>query len=181
VTRRTLLLPCLITAIPLAYTIYGCHSHPFSESAAQSRAEEQAVQASERQQLDMIPPPAKSRFMAIHSDESWQNPSITVQAGMLQLRVTLEDVNDSPIGAGGMLRPVAARQHELNIGMDKLDEAVSSIPQNAWPYGRVVAVEEPNNTPPSAEPQVRRNMETVIRKLSDLGVVVYDLRDGNVR
>ena len=101
----------------------------------------------------MIPPPSKSRFMAIHTAESWENPSITVQPGMLELRVTLADPNPS-LGSGGMLRPVAARQQELNISLDKLDEAVSAIPQSAWPYGRVISVEEPTNTPAKAEPQV---------------------------
>lgn len=119
--------------------------------------------------------------MAVRSVESWENPSITVQPGMLELRITLGDPNPSPMGAGGMLRPVAARQQELNIGLDKLDEAVSSIPQSAWPYGRVIALEEAEKTPRSAEPQVRRNMEIAIGKLNDLGVVVYDLNSGTVR
>jgi hypothetical protein len=99
---------------------------------------------------------------------------------MLELRVTLADPNPS-LGSGGMLRPVAARQQELNISLDKLDEAVSSIPQSAWPYGRVISVEEPRNTPAKAEPQVRRNLEVAVRELNDLGIVVYDVRDGIVR
>jgi hypothetical protein len=151
------------------------------KTAEQERAEQQAVEATERAQLDLIPPPAKSRYMAIRSNESWENPSITVQPGMLELRITLADPNPSPIGAGGMLRPVAARQQELNISLDKLGEAVSSIPQSAWPYGRVISMEEAVGTPRSAEPQVRRNMEVAIGKLNDLGIVVYDLRDGMVR
>jgi hypothetical protein len=38
----------------------------------------------------------------------------------------------------------------------------------------VVAVEEAHNVPVSDRPQVRRNMETVMKALSDLGVVVYE-------
>lgn len=159
----------------------GCHSRPASDGAADRLANQQAVLASERQQLDMIPPPAKTRYMAVRTPESWDNPSLTVQPGMLELRVTLADPNPSPVGAGGMLRPRAARQQELNISLDKLDEAISSIPQSAWPYGRVVALEEAEKTPRSAEPQVRRNMEIAIGKLNDLGVVVYDLSSGTVR
>ncbi|HZQ42840.1 MAG TPA: hypothetical protein VFA99_06285 [Acidobacteriaceae bacterium] len=159
---------------------YGCHSHTFSEDAEQARAERNAEQDSARQQLDMIPPPSKSRFMAIHTAESWENPSITVEPGMLELRVTVADPTPQ-LGSGGMLRPVAARQQELNISLDKLDEAVSSIPESAWPYGRVVSVEEPTNTPAKAEPQVRRNLEVTVRELNDLGIVVYDVRDGIVR
>jgi hypothetical protein len=173
--------PALSSTLPIALFLAGCHSHTFSEDAAQARAERQAEVASERQQLEMIPPPVKSRYMVVRTAESWENPSITVQPGMLELRVTLGDPNPSPIGAGGMLRPVAAREQELNISLDKLDEAISSVPQSAWPYGRVVALEEAAKTPPSAEPQVRRNMEVAIGKLNDLGIVVYDPHDGIVR
>jgi hypothetical protein len=119
--------------------------------------------------------------MAVHNVDLWENPSITVQPGMLELRVTLADANPSTFGAGGMLRPVAARRQELNISLDKLGEAISSIPADAWPYGRVVALDEATKTPPSAEPQVRRNMEVAIRELNDLGILVYDLKDGMVR
>ena len=118
--------------------------------------------------------------MAVHSAESWENPSLTVQPGMLELRIMLGDPDPS-LGSGGMLRPVSARRRELNISLDNLDEAVSSIPEGAWPYGRVVSVEEPLKTPPSVEPQVRRNLEVTVRELNDLGIVAYDVRDGIVR
>ena len=170
-----------LSALAFALLLAGCHSHPSAANTPEVRAEQRAEAATEREQLDMIPPPTKSRFMAVRSIESWQNPSITVQPGMLELHVTVGDANPSPIGAGGMLRPVAAREQELNISLDKLGEAISSIPQSAWPYGRVIALEEPSKTPPQAEPQVRRNMEVAINKLNDLGVVVYDLKDGLVR
>ena len=179
-TRRSFLLFSVLVSLPLLGVAYGCHSRTFSEDAEQARAERRAQQNSARQQLDLIPPPSKSRFMAIHTAESWENPSITVQPGMLELRVMLADPNPS-LGSGGMLRPVAARQQELNISLDKLDEAVSAIPESAWPYGRVISVEEPTNTPAKAEPQVRRNLEVAVRELNDLGIVVYDVRDGIVR
>lgn len=174
-TRRTL--PLLLLAPLLAS---GCHSKTFSQPAEQARAQRNAQLDSARQQLDMIPPPSKSRFESIHSVESWENPSLTVEPGMLELRITLADP-DPELGSGGMLRPVAARQQELNISLDKLDDAVSSIPESAWPYGRVISVEEPAKTPPNAEPQVRRNLEVAVRELNDLGVVVYDVHDGIVR
>jgi hypothetical protein len=180
VTRRSSLLLSLFAPLPFLAVIYGCHSHTFSPDAEQARTERRAQQDSARQQLDMIPPPSKNRFMAIHTPESWENPSLTVQPGMLELRVTLADPNPS-LGSGGMLRPVAARQQELNISLDKLDEAVSAIPESAWPYGRVISVEEPTNTPAKAEPQVRRNLEVAVRELNDLGIVAYDVHDGIVR
>jgi hypothetical protein len=45
----------------------------------------------------------------------------------------------------------------------------------------VVAIEEAHKTPASAEPTVRRNMETAIARLSDLGIVVYDLSEGKLQ
>jgi hypothetical protein len=119
--------------------------------------------------------------MAVHSLEGWENPYVTVQSDMVGLHITLADANPSTLGVGSMLRPMGARRQELNVGKDKLGEAISSIPQSAWPYGRVVAIEEAHKVPPNAEPAVRRNMETTIRRLSDLGVVVYDVNEGKLQ
>ncbi len=132
-------------------------------------------------QLQQIPAPAKSTYMAVHTFDSWQNPYLTVQSNMVELHVTRGDANPSSLGVGGMLRPVGARREELNIGMDKLAEAISSVPADAWPYGRVVAIEEAHHVPASAEPAVRRNMEATVAKLTDLGVVVYDLAEGKLQ
>jgi hypothetical protein len=150
-------------------------------TAEQARAEQRAEVNTEREQLDMIPPPSKNRYMAVRSIETWENPYLTIQAGMLELHVTVGDANPSPVGAGGMLRPEGARRQELNISSDKLGEAMAAIPQSAWPYGRVVAIEEAHKTPASAEPAVRRNMEQAIGTLSDLGILVYDPVEGSLR
>ena len=119
--------------------------------------------------------------MTIHSFDSWQNPVLTVQPSMLELHVLLADANTTPIGVGGMFRPVNARRQELNISLASLGEAIAAVPDSSWPYGRVVAIEEANNTPPSAEPAVRRNMEATINRLNDLGIVVYDLSSGKIQ
>ena len=135
----------------------------------------------DREQLETIPPPSKSRYMSIHTFDSWENPYVTVQASMVELHVTRGDTNTTPIGVGGMLRPVGARREELNLSMDDLGKAITAVPQDAWPYGRVVAIEEAHQIPASAEPAVRRNMEVTIARLNDLGVVVYDLQEGSLR
>lgn len=146
-----------------------------------SPAEQRAALETQREQLDLIPPPAKSRYMAIHDFHSWENPLLTVQPGMLELHVTLADSNPTPVGVGGMFRPIGARQEELNISTNTLGDAITAVPQSSWPYGRVVAIEEANKTPVSAEPAVRRNMEATISKLNDLGIVVYDLESGKLQ
>jgi hypothetical protein len=147
----------------------------------QAKVEQRAEMDGQRQQLALIPPPSKNRYMTVRTYESWENPYITVQAGMLTLHVLLADANTTNIGVGGIMRPVAARRQELNVSLDKLGEAVSAIPQSSWPYGRVIAVEEAHKTPASAEPAVRRTMESTVGMLNDLGVVPYDMSEGNIR
>jgi hypothetical protein len=141
-----------------------------SSAATQQRAQTEQI----RQQLDLIPPPSKNRYMAVRSLTAWENPYLTVQGGMLTLHVTIADANPSNLGVGGILRPVAARRQDLNIRTADLGIALNAVPQTAWPYGRVIAIEEAHDTPPSARPQVRRNMEAAMQSLSDLGIVVYE-------
>jgi hypothetical protein len=172
---RKLSLPFLPAFLLLLLS--GCHTQPTSASAQDTRVQLET----EREQLDQIPPPTKSTFMTVHNYDSWQNPVLTIQPSMLELHVLLADANTTPIGVGGMFRPVNARRQELNISMSSLGDAITSIPHSAWPYGRVVAIEEANKTPHSAEPAVRRNMEITISKLNDLGIVVYDLGTGKVQ
>lgn len=147
----------------------------------QAKARQVAEDNTERSQMELIPPPSKSRFMTVHSFESWENPYLTVQDNMIQLHITLADPVPGGYGSGGMLRPIAARQQVIAIAPDKLGEAMTSVPQSAWPYGRVVAIEEAHRVPKDAEPAVRRTMEGTINRLSDLGIVVYDPTDGSIR
>ncbi len=171
--------------LPLAVCLAGCHGTSLPSAAteqakAEQRAQQNALVNSEREQLNAIPPPAKSKFMAIHTMESWENPSLTIQPDMVTLHVLLAD----PIpqaGAGGMLRPIGARKEDLNISLNKLGDAISSIPASSWPYGRVIAVEEAHKTPAAGLPAVRRSMEEAVRGLNDLGVVAYDLSEGSLR
>jgi hypothetical protein len=173
--RNYLLLPSLL--LPIALT--GC-----TRTASPSVAETRAVAAQERQeislarqQMDLIPPPSKTRYMAVKSLTLWENPYLTVQGGMVTLHVVQADANTSALGVGGILRPVGARRQDLNVRVSDLPTALNAVPQNFWPYGRVVAVEEAHEVPVSARPEVRRNMETVIKTLNDLGVVVYEWSD----
>lgn len=112
--------------------------------------------------------------MAVRSLDTWENPYLTVQPDMVTVHVLQADANPTTIGVGGMTRPLAARRQDLNVSLDKLGEALSSIPRSAWPYGRVISVEEAHKTPPAGRPQVRRNMEATLKTLNDLGIVIYE-------
>ena len=159
------------TAALLALSILaGCHRSPIPSSATEQRAEINSIRA----ELEHIPPPTKSKFSTVRSLDSWENPYLTVQDRFVIVHVTVADPIPGGIGQGGFLRPVGARRQTLTVRLAELPAALEAIPQSAWPYGRVLAVEEAHNTPRSAEPDVRRTMEAVMRSLSDLGVVTYE-------
>jgi hypothetical protein len=183
--RNIRFFPAFLAIVLLPALITGCKGHSLpalpTEASTQAKANQEAELNAQRMQIAQIPPPSKTRFMAVHNFDNWENPYLTLQAGSMQLHVTLADANSTPYGQGGMLRPVGARRQVLTISPDKLGEAMTAIPLTAWPYGRVVAVEEAHKTPASAEPAVRRTMESAVATLSDLGIVVYDLNEGNLR
>jgi len=166
----------LISALLLA-TLTGCQSAPTTsaDAALEQRRQTETI----RQELEQIPPPSKTRYMAVKSLTIWQNPYLTIQGSMITLHVTMADANTSSLGVGGILRPVGARHQDLNIRTSDLPVALNAVPESAWPYGRVVALEEAHDAPASARPQLRRNMEAAIKTLGDLGIVVYEWQDNN--
>ena len=173
---RFMFQPAFLAALSLPVLVSGCARTPAQSVTAAhtvTAQQQQEIEAS-RQQMELIPPPSKTRYMAVRSLDTWENPYLTVQGGMVTLHVVLADANTSELGQGGMLRPLGARRQELNVRISELSTALNAIPENSWPYGRVVAVEEAHDVPVSARPTVRRNVENVIKTLSDLGVVVYE-------
>jgi hypothetical protein len=174
---RVVMMPSLMAMMLMS----GCHRETVGAKTAAEKAEERAQLQDDRALLEQVPPPVKGKFMAVRSFEAWQNPYLTVQSNMLELHVTRGDANPSALGAGGMLRPENARKVVLDVTLDKLGEAVSSVPGDAWPYGRVVAIEEAHHVPANAEPAVRQEMEKTLARLTELGVAVYDPTEGKLQ
>jgi hypothetical protein len=170
--RHSALIPVLFVL-----TLAGCSSSPLVPSPNDSKVQQRRQTEVIRAELEQIPLPSKTRYLAVHSLSFWENPYLTVQGSMVTLHVTLADANTSSLGAGGILRPVGARREDLNVRTADLPAAINAIPQTAWPYGRVVAVEEAHDAPKSAEPDLRRNMESTIKTLGDIGVVVYEWQE----
>ena len=170
----------LTLTLCLAAGLDACSSGNQSGTPAEPKPTPQQAKAAiaervtERQQLEQIPPPAKNRYMAIHTRENWGNPFLIVGKKMVMLRVTYPEAPQSDVAPGNLLHPPNARKRELELRLSDLPEALASIPENAWPYGRVVAVEEDAMQARADRVQVRRNVETTIQVLNDLGVVVYE-------
>jgi hypothetical protein len=164
----------LSLSLPLLVALVGCSksARQPADPVAQTRQQAQSAEDAARQEIDQIPPPAKSRYLAVHTQDSWANPFLTVGRETIHIRLVLPDANPNAYGTGTMLRPADARKQELDVRLADLPNALSAIPAGAWPYGRVVAVEETPVTPKADRPQVRRNIEATIQMLNDLGVVV---------
>ncbi len=128
----------------------------------------------ERAELAQIPTPLKSHYLGVTTANSWQNPFIVVGTDSLKVIVFMGDSNPSPVGAGGLLRPRNARKEIEEIEPAKLGEMLSDLPSNAWPYGRVVAIEESKQPERADRAAMRRNMEQALQTLSNLGVVVNE-------
>lgn len=141
------------------------HAERQAQAAATRRDDQRAL-------LARIPVPRKSLYVDVHEPGAWANPFISADADWLNLRVTMEDANPSTIGEGTILRPEAARRQELQVRVSDLADALIALPPGAWRYGRVVAISESPLASPKDRVKVRRNVETAIRALNDLGIVV---------
>ena len=87
----------LVPALFLPMVLTGC-TQPATSSVAETRAiaAQQRLETEQaRQQMELIPPPSKTRYMAVKSLSAWENPYVTVQGGMVTLHVTLADANVS--------------------------------------------------------------------------------------
>lgn len=176
VTLRSTCLIAALALVPLA--ISGCSRPAFPMPGTADTAAERGRELEEiRTEVAQIPLPAKSRYLAVKSLTAWENPYLTVQGNMVTLHVTIADANTSDLGVGGLLRPTGARRQDLNVRAADLASAINAIPQSAWPYGRVVAVEEAHNIPVADRPQVRLNEEASMKTLNDIGVVVYEWQE----
>ena len=176
----------LILTLGLAGALSACSSANQTGGSPQPKPTPQEAKAAiaerdtERQELEQIPPPAKNRYMGIHTRESWGNPFLIVGKKTVTLRVTYPEAPQSNLAPGNLMHPANARKRELELRLSDLPEALAAIPEDSWPYGRVVAVEEDRVEARADRVQVRRNVETTIQVLNDLGVVVYEWPSGGL-
>ncbi|MHB8303289.1 MAG: hypothetical protein ACYDC6_10705 [Acidobacteriaceae bacterium] len=165
--------PLSTLAVCLLSILAGCRHRGDGFNAARNPAAWNASKSSARQELSDIPQPSKNAYMAIRREPQWQNPFLSVGRNMIQVRIFLADDNDSQLDRGGLTRTSAARRQVLNVRLADLPRALASLPNDVWPYGRVVAVGE-GLSDAQDRAQVRRNWEATVDALNDLGVVVHE-------
>ena len=190
---------CAALAVLLGCLLCGCTQHASEQdkaAAAQAAAARQqqaddavaarkGIRAAEGQ-LAQLPPPAKGRYLQVHSAGAWSNPFLIVGRKTITLRVELSDAALADAAKlpnsvfAGTLRVVSGSRRELDLRLIDLPEALAALPESSWGYGRVVAVDEDPSTTKRDRPQMRRNLEAVMAMLNDLDVVAdewpYGLR-----
>ncbi len=183
-SRRPCRLPnALFLSFVLLLSFCGCSRNGPAKSAESQAAESRAAQLqarkaartkedAAREELEQILPPSKSRYLGIRSRDAYANPFLLVHPDTITLTIIFPDQNPNAFGTGGMLRPANARRKQIEIRLSDLPDALSSLPPEVWPYGRVVGIEESPSAPGAARVAIRRNIEATIQVLSDLGVVV---------
>ena len=146
-----------------------------AEQQARAAAEARATKRDEqRAELAKISLPTKSMYVDVHEPSAWANPFLAVGPESIALRIINADANTSDLGKGTMLRPEGARRQEIQIRPADLAEAMVAIPPSAWKYGRVVAVAEMPGSAAKDRAKMRRNVESAIQQLNDLGIVVEE-------
>jgi len=172
----------LLTATALTiWAPMGCRKQEqavvgVAQNAVQAEKKAQAAAqaaASERDrlhaQLDRIPLPTKSLYVNVKDANAWANPYLTVKADKLVLRVT---TSSGKIDGKGKAKPES--RSETEIMPADLPNALLGLPEAAWRYGRVVAVAEDPQAAKEDRPVLRRNVEAILKKLNDLGVVTVE-------
>ncbi len=165
----------------------GCKTtEPASSTSAPSRATvRQARQAAQskmeadREELEQIPPPSKNRYLSVRTKDAYANPFLVVHPQTVTLNIVYRDQDPEAFSAGGALRPPKARKQEVDVRIEDLPQAISSLSPDVWPYGRVVAIEESPTAPRAERVAIRRNVEAAIQILNDLGVVVDEWTGSN--
>lgn len=132
-----------------------------------------ASKVAARQELQEVPEPSKGTYLAINQADQWKNPFLSIESNMIQLRIYLPDENTDPFDKGGLTRITAARKQVLNVRLADLPDALSSLPDGAWPYGRVIAIAAEQKTPKNRG-WFPNNLEVTIDALKDMGIVVDD-------
>jgi hypothetical protein len=162
-----------VLAIAASLSVVGCRNSGNTFDMSRHAAKWAAAKASARQELIQIPPPLKSVYLNINQEQQWQNPFLSVERNMIQIRIYLPDENASPIDRGGITRLSAARKQVVNVRLAELPRALASLPNGAWPYGRVVAIGREKVTPQNRA-WFPNHLDITVRALQDMGVVVDD-------
>lgn len=117
-------------------------------------AEDAAATASPQARIQQIPPADAQKYSAVRDMKSWRNPYLIIKVE----------------GVG--LLDVANNEQQI-VDPDKLSEALARLPGSAWPYGRVIAIQEINNSGSEEDKvKLRKNRALVAGALESMQVLI---------
>lgn len=135
----------LIGALLLSAVLAGCYA---------SRNQPAAPSQSASARLRAIPDADLSKYGRLPSMKQWRNPYLIVS----QDGVSLLDVSNN---------------EERMLKSDELLDTLATLPPSAWPYGRVVAVQETGVSPSEdTNAAIRRNRAILAGTLEDAKVLI---------
>jgi hypothetical protein len=105
-------------------------------------------------QIESIPAADQTKYGDARKIKNWQNPYLVIRTDAIGLM----DL---------------ANNEEHHIKPDEIAQALAKLPSSSWPYGRVIAVEEPR---PPASPidvaAVRKNRAILAGTLEGMHVLI---------
>ena len=141
---RYLHLTILVTSLA---TFTSCSKPP--RSAADTAA---AIRPETR--IQQIPPANPQKYGGMRDMKAWRNPYLIIRVD----GVGLLDVGDN--------------EQQL-VDPDKLPDALAKLPPSAWPYGRVIAIQEIGVTSSEEDKaKLRKNRALVAGALESMQVII---------
>lgn len=117
-------------------------------------APEDTAAANPQARILQIPPADSQKYTGIRDMKAWRNPYLIIKVE----------------GVG--LLDVANNEQQI-VDPDKLSEALARLPASAWPYGRVVAIQEINASSSEEEKaKLRKNRALVAGSLESMQVLI---------
>jgi hypothetical protein len=104
--------------------------------------------------LRAIPAVTDDRYRTMQDLKAWRNPYLIIRADGV-----------------GLLDVSSHEEHRLKL--EELPDALASLPPSAWPYGRIIAVQETSTRGSSADKtQIRENRAKVAATLHALEIAI---------
>jgi hypothetical protein len=104
--------------------------------------------------IQRIPPADRQKYAALKDMKAWRNPYLIVRLD----------------GVG--LLDVSNNEQQI-VDPDKLPEALAKLPASAWPYGRIVAIQEISaNASDQDHATLRKNRALVAGSLEGMHVEI---------
>jgi hypothetical protein len=123
-------------------------------SCAKPPSAPQEAAASPEARIQQIPAADSGKYAAVRDMKTWRNPYLIVRVD----------------GVG--LLDVSNNEQQI-VDPDKLPEALAKLPTSAWPYGRVVAIQEIGAASSEADKaKLRKNRALAAGALESMKVLI---------